>query len=154
MSTLRLIDFCMLRFWAGTIEGKQHSSFFLRPKPQRAQVTPGACTVWNQFDRATQEARIARDAVGEALGHGHEAFDETINAISRAAEGVFRDRLEALLTRAHSYFDRANDYIESRQRRSAQHTAERPVALFLAGIGVVALLALLFMPGGSKENED
>ena len=108
------------------------------------------------LNRATSEARKARDAVSAAGEHGQKAAEEALAKFTKVAERA-RDTLETLLAQAKPYIRQArpyiqdaNDYYDRTRRRMSGRDVQRPVALTVAGVGAVVLLALLFAPKPTK----
>jgi len=113
----------------------------------------------NYFNRATEDARKVRDAVGIAGEHGQKAAEEALHAFTRAAERASRT-LDSMLAQAkpyirqaRPYLDDANAYFEKTRRRMSGRDAESPVLLAAASIGAVVLLALLLTPKQAKLSD-
>jgi hypothetical protein len=110
------------------------------------------------LNRATTEARKARDAVSAAGEHGQKAAEDALAKFTKVAERA-KDTLETLLAQAkpyvrqaRPYLDDASAYYEKTRRRMSGRDTQSPVVLAAASIGAVLLLALLFTPKQSKPD--
>ena len=109
------------------------------------------------LNRATAEARKARDAVSTASEHGQKAAEEALATFTKVAERA-KDSLETLLAQAKPYIRQArpylhdaSDYFDKTRRRMSGRDMKRSGALTVAGVGAVLLLAFLFAPKPSKS---
>jgi hypothetical protein len=110
------------------------------------------------LNRATTEARKARDAVSAASEHGQKAAEEALAKFTKVADKA-KDSLETLLAQARPYIRQAkpylhdaNAYYEKTRRRMSGSDLQRPVVLTVASVGAVLLLALLFAPRQPKSE--
>jgi hypothetical protein len=110
------------------------------------------------LNRATTEARKARDAVSAAGEHGQKAAEEALAKFTKVADKA-KDSLETLLAQAKPYLRQARPYIhdanayyEQTRRRMSDRDLQRPVVLTVASVGAVVLLALLFAPKRPKGD--
>jgi hypothetical protein len=110
------------------------------------------------LNRATTEARKARDAVSAASEHGQKAAEDALARFTKVADRA-KDSLESLLAQAKPYIRQArpylhdaNAYYDKTRRRMSGRDLQRPVVLTVASVGAVMLLALLFAPKPLKQD--